>query len=193
MEHAVYPAHLVQRLHLRHGGPVTIRPVRRDDADLLQALVRSLSPRSRYCRFMHAMNELPPDLLVRFVDIDYRRQMTLIATVVEPAGEMPVGMAQYVAEPGAEGCDSALLVHDDWHRRGLGSLLLDSLALCAGAASYAYIEGDVLADNCAMLEMARSRGFSIRHYAGSSGLMRVRASLGVCVAAGGTAALPLAA
>lgn len=187
--HPVYPSHLVQRPHLRHGGPVLIRPVRPDDADLVQALVLSLSAASRYRRFLHAMNELPAGLLASFVDIDYRRQMTLVATLGERGRETAIGMAQYVAEADTDGCDFALLVQDGSQRRGLGSILLDSLALAAGAAGYAYMAGDVLAGNEAMLTMAGARGFSIKHCTG--GLMRIRAALAACVTVHG--GLPVAA
>ena len=74
-----YPAHHEQVWPLRGGGQYTIRPIRPDDAHMLQALVKSLSPESRYFRFVSSLTELPPSMLSRFTLIDYDREMALVA------------------------------------------------------------------------------------------------------------------
>ena len=57
-----YPSQLVQRLTLRDGTPVTIRPIRPDDAELEQAFVRNLSHESRDYRFMDTVRERSPQI-----------------------------------------------------------------------------------------------------------------------------------
>ena len=172
-----YPAHLIRPWRLPMGETVTIRPVRADDGELLQTLVRSLSSRSRYQRFFNAISELSPSVLARFTGVDYRQQMTLLAVIHKGRGESLIGVAQYVAEPNEDRCDFALVVQDAWQRRRVGSLLLNSLQQCAAAASYRYLEGDVLGENAAMLQMAKSRDFEIRSSLQNPGLMRVRAAI----------------
>ncbi len=55
-----------------HGGQeVTIRPVLAGDGRMLQAFVRGLSPTSRNHRFHGGVNELSPELLKRFTNIDH--------------------------------------------------------------------------------------------------------------------------
>ena len=82
-----YPAHLVQRLTLKEGSEVTVRPIRPEDAEIEQSFVRELSDESRYNRFMDTLRELSPRLLAHFTRVDYDRHMALIidaAVWVEP-------------------------------------------------------------------------------------------------------------
>ena len=81
-----YPGHYKQTWPLPGGGEYTIRPIRPDDAQMLQQLVQNLTPESRYFRFVSSMAQLPPSMLSRFTLIDYDREMALCA-VVEEEGE----------------------------------------------------------------------------------------------------------
>ena len=75
---APYPRHLIERWALRDGTPVTIRPIRASDLPLEQAFVVGLSPATRYQRLLSGRNLLPGELR-RLTDIDYAREMALIA------------------------------------------------------------------------------------------------------------------
>ena len=78
-----YPSRFEQVLTLRGGDTCHVRPIRPDDAQMLQNLVRGLSPESRYFRFVSSFNELPATMLSRFTLIDYDREMALVAVVRE--------------------------------------------------------------------------------------------------------------
>jgi acetyltransferase len=172
-----YPNHLVNCWQLGNGHTITIRPIRPDDGSLEQDFVRSLSPKTRYYRFFNAIKELSPSMLDRLTHIDYRQQMTLVAVIREGASETQVGAAEYVAEPGADMCEFAVAIHDAWQHIGLGTLLIESLIRCARAAGYARIEGEVMADNQPMLNLARTMGFSVRMNADDARLVKVRKPL----------------
>ena len=74
-----YPARYEQVWPLRGGGEYTVRPIHPDDAQMLQDLMRRLSPESRYFRFVSSIEQLPPTMLARFTLIDYDREMALVA------------------------------------------------------------------------------------------------------------------
>ena len=76
-----YPSHLVTSWQPPGRPRVTLRPIRPEDAEMEQAFVSGLSPESRYFRFMGTMRELTPQMLVRFTQIDYDREMAFVATV----------------------------------------------------------------------------------------------------------------
>ena len=78
-----YPTHLVSQWQLADGTDITIRPIRPEDAELEQEFVRDLSEESKYFRFMNSMQELTETMLVRFTQIDYSREMALIAVTDE--------------------------------------------------------------------------------------------------------------
>jgi acetyltransferase len=76
-----YPTHLIERVQLPSGQDLIIRPIRPEDAEMEQEFVRGLSEQTKYFRFMQAIKELTPEMLVRFTQIDYDREMALIGVV----------------------------------------------------------------------------------------------------------------
>lgn len=157
-----YPAALASRTILQNGMELVIRPIRPEDAEIEQAFVRRLSPQARYFRFMHGVDELTPEMLVRFTQIDYGREMALIGVVRENGQDKQIGVARYVINPDGESCEFAIVVSDEMRHQGIGSRLMEGLMEAARYHRLTTIEGAVLADNAEMLELMKSLGFSIR-------------------------------
>jgi len=157
-----YPAHLIRRSHLPDGTPMTIRPIRPEDADIEQEFVRNMSPEAKYYRFMQTIEELTPEMLVRFTQLDYSREMALIAVIEEHGKRVQLGVARYTVNPDARSCEFALAVSDKRRRMGIGSQLMEALMEAARTQGIRVIEGDVLADNQRMLSLMHSLGFAVR-------------------------------
>ena len=138
---------------------VAVRPIRAWDAAGLQFFVRHLSLASRYSRFMMAIRELPDDMLDKFVHPLPGREAAIVAS--SPADGV-VGLAQYVADETGDGCEFAIVVDDAFHRLGLGTSLLTALMAVAGENGVRHVHADVLADNRAMLALARKPGCDVR-------------------------------
>nr|WP_315426235.1 bifunctional acetate--CoA ligase family protein/GNAT family N-acetyltransferase [uncultured Albidiferax sp.] len=177
-----YPARYEQVWPLRGGGECTLRPIRPDDAQMLQALVRGLSAESRYFRYVSMLSELPPSMLSRFALIDYDREMALVAVFKErkatDTGEMLeteriVGVSRYITNPDSASCEFSLVVADDFGGRGLGTRLMLSIMDVAREKGLSEIEGLVLANNPGMLKLMRSLGFSIKPFAEDPDFRRV--------------------
>ena len=66
-------------LQLRDGQRVTLRAVRPQDRDALQAAIKGLSQESRYTRFMSALRELSPQMLERAVNPEKQRHLIRVA------------------------------------------------------------------------------------------------------------------
>ncbi len=173
-----YPARHEQVWPLRGGGEYTVRPIHPNDAQMLQQLVLSLSPESRYLRFVSSMTELPPSMLARFTLIDYDREMALVAvlkersTATDDAGavtetetERIVGVSRYITNPDQSSCEFSLLVADDFNGKGLGSRLMESIMDVAREKGLAEIEGLVLAHNAGMLKLMKGLGFAVKRFA----------------------------
>jgi acetyltransferase len=168
-----YPARYEQLWPMRDGGEYLVRPIRPDDAQMLQNMVKSLSPQSRYFRFVSQLAELPPAMLARFTLIDYDREMALVAVqqerVVDEEGEVHVkerllGVSRYVTNPDRSTCEFALVVADDMAGQGLGSRLMLSIMEVARDKGLEQIEGLVLSNNPNMLKLMRRLGFEIRPF-----------------------------
>jgi acetyltransferase len=169
-----YPAGLSQSWHLADGTPVTVRPIRPEDAGIEQAFVRGLSERTRYFRFMQAVHELTPEMLVRFTQIDYDREMAFIAVVEdEPGKEQQVAVVRYTSNPDQRSCEFALVVADQWQGIGIGTHMMQSLMQVARARGLRLMEGEVLADNSNMLALMRRLNFTIRTRPGDEGVVWV--------------------
>ncbi len=163
-----YPARYERLWPMRGGGQYTVRPIHPDDAQMLQALVRGLSPESRYFRFISSLSELSPAMLARFTLIDYDREMALVAVYKERKAdaqgvisetERIIGVSRYITNPDQTSCEFSLVVADDFSGKGLGSRLMESIMEVAREKGLSEIEGLVLAKNPAMLKLMRSLGF----------------------------------
>lgn len=168
-----YPAGLEREWPMKGGDLYRIRPIHPDDADMLQALVKSLSPQSRYFRFVSSMTELPAKMLARYTLIDYDREMALVAIhtdrVEQDDGSYQevqriVGVSRYITNPDQTTCEFSLVVADDFGGQGLGSRLMHAIMDVARAKGLEDIEGLVLSNNDTMLRLMRSLGFAVKPF-----------------------------
>jgi acetyltransferase len=157
-----YPQHLIERVPLPEGIDLTIRPIRPEDAEMEQDFVRGLSEQTKYFRFMQAIKELTPDMLVRFTQIDYDREMALIGVIEEDGREVQVGVARYMSRPGGDSCEFAIVVSDHCRGHGVGARLMRSLMQNARDLGLRIMEGEVLTANTRMLALMKSLGFRIQ-------------------------------
>ncbi len=157
-----YPRHLVTEDHLTDGTPLIIRPVRPEDAESEQEFVREMSDESKMFRFMGAMNELSPEMLVQFTQIDYRREMALVAMAMIGGKEKQIGVARYVINPDGKSCEFAVAVGDRIRHQGIGTRLMKALFRAARDHGMTVMEGTVLKNNTPMLKLMRDLGFTRR-------------------------------
>jgi acetyltransferase len=156
-----YPADLVTTWALRDGSPVTLRPIRPEDAEIEQEFVKGLSGSSRYFRFMNMVSELTPAMLARFTQIDYDREMALIAVRKEGGRDAEIAVARYITNPDGRSCEFAIAVADAWQGRGLGRRMLELLIEVARSRGLETMIGHVLSGNQPMLALCAKLGFEI--------------------------------
>jgi acetyltransferase len=168
-----YPSRYKQLWPLPKGGEFTLRPIRPDDAQMLQDFIQHLSPESRYMRFVSHNKELTPTMLARMTLIDYDREMALVAiqkiTERTPEGELLetekiIGMSQYITNPDRASCEFSLVVSDAFGGQGLGSRLMLSIMEEARDKGLQEIDGLVLANNPGMLALMKKLGFESKKY-----------------------------
>ena len=153
-----YPSELEGELKLRDGSTVPMRPIRPEDAALEKRFFDGLSEKSRYQRFLNRMAQLPPQLLARFTQLDYDRELALVA--LAPDGREFIGVGRYAPNADGETAEFALTIADAWQGRGIGRALLERLCECARAAGYRTLYGHILHANREMLELAERLGFT---------------------------------
>lgn len=167
-----YPAYLESSWQFTGGTNFTIRPVKPEDAEMVQTFVRALSKDARYKRFMHALNELSLSALARLTQIDYDRALVLIAVSHVDGNDAVVGIANYGVLPDGETCDFGLVTSEEVRNKGLGARLMNSLTDVAHDRGIKTIEGDVLTNNPTMLKLLRALGFEIFEHEEDEDLVR---------------------
>ena len=165
-----YPTALEREGLMRDGSAWRLRAIRPEDAEALQEFVRSMSEETRYFRFVASVKELAPRQLARYTQIDYWREMALVAEVDRAAAESSTpaaptriaGVARYMLNPDMHSCEFAIAIGDDWQGQGLGVQLMQALIDVARERGLKHMEGMVLAENRKMQKMMRKLGFSVR-------------------------------
>jgi acetyltransferase len=154
-----YPHQLEERIVTRRGLHLLIRPIKPEDAPLFVALFHKLSQESIYFRFFSPLKHIPPEMLARFTQIDYDRDMALVAIAETPDGEDILGAARLIRESIANRAEFSVMVADDLHGQGIGAALLRKLIVSARRLEIQTLVGFVLPDNTQMLRLGRKAGF----------------------------------
>jgi acetyltransferase len=109
---------------------------------------------------MYTMGESSPDLVDRFVRVDYHQNMAFVAVVGEGGDERFIGVARYAAN-GDEGYEFAVVTADEWQARGVGATLSHLLFDYARIEGIRTLHAKILVTNNRMIEFARKLGMSI--------------------------------
>ena len=155
-----YPADLEGVEELPGGARLVVRPIRPEDAEIENAFVDALSPDSLRLRFHSGLRHLTPTMLARFTQIDYDREMALVAVDMSGAAPRQVAVVRYIRLPDARTCEFAIVIADDWQGRGLGRRMLLRLIGIARSRDLDTMTGYVLTSNAAMIALCTSLGFA---------------------------------
>ncbi len=172
-----FPHHLEREQTLRDGRRYTLRPIRPEDARALQSFVKQdLSDESRYMRFISSMKELSPQMLVRYTQIDYDRELAFVATLPDadnPQTERIIGISHWLLNRDNASAEYALVVGDGFQRQGVGGTLMRALEEAARDKQLQLIEGFVLASNNGMLDLMTRLSYKVEMYPDDPSLRRV--------------------
>jgi acetyltransferase len=159
---APYPSDWERTVTTRDGVSFRIRPIRPDDENRENQFIVRLSPESRYKRMMCMMKEPSPELVHRFVHVDYKRDMAFVALLGEPPDEEIIGVARYAQDRDGPDAEFAVAVADAWQGRGVGATLTRLLFEYAHLQGILRIYGEILADNNQMIDLVHWLGMNTR-------------------------------
>jgi acetyl coenzyme A synthetase (ADP forming)-like protein len=157
-----YPAQFDADVVLSDGGTVQIRPIRPEDTPALARFHEGLSPESIYLRYFSPHPHLSDTELIHLTAIDYRLRMALVALL----GDEIVGVARYEGREGKTNAEVAFLIDDRHQGRGIGTVLLEWLAVAARDAGITEFYATTLWENQRMLHVFREAGFQTRSTVG---------------------------
>jgi acetyltransferase len=162
-----YPLQYVQPWTAQDGTPLVIRPIRPEDEPLIVKFHEMLSKQTVYRRYfehLHLSDRIRHERLTRICFNDYDREMALVAEHEDPAtgARAIVGVARLSKSRTANEAEFAVLVADEYQRRGIGTELLRRLVQIGHDEKLHRITGEILQDNYGMVRSSRNVGFQIR-------------------------------
>ncbi len=129
---------------------------------------KTLSARSVYLRWLHSLSlsqRVAHEQLIRMCFIDYDREMALVADYKnqQTGQDEMIGVGHLIKVHGAHEAEIALLVSDQFQRKGLGTELLRRLILFGHDEHLQRLVGDILVENKGMQEVCRKLGFHLEY------------------------------
>jgi acetyltransferase len=157
-----YPNQYESDWLLEDGTPVLLRPMRPEDEALVADFLKDCSDETLYFRYFQLIKHWTHQMLIRFTQNDYDREMGLTAFGQPPGPEVMMGVVRLVMAPDRDTAEFAVIVADPWQGKGLGQKLIERGLEIARENGVRLLWGEVLAENQPMLELVRKLGFTVK-------------------------------
>lgn len=154
----IYPEYWEADVVLRDGGTAHLRPIRPQDADALQAFHAGQSQASIYMRFFSFKPKLSGKEVRRFTEVDHINRVAFVITI---GGEI-MGIGRYDRLEDPTEAEVAFNISDAHQGRGIGSILLEHLAVAARENGIRRFTAEVLPDNRKMLMVFADAGYDLK-------------------------------
>lgn len=152
-----YPAHWEADVVLRDGATARLRPISPDDAEAVQRMHAGQSQSSIYLRYFTYKSSLTPKEVQRFTVVDY---VDRVAFVILRGTEI-LGIGRYDRLDDPLEAEVAFNIADAHQGRGLGSILMEHLAVAARENGIRRFSAEVLPENRKMLSVFQESGFEV--------------------------------
>jgi acetyltransferase len=172
-----YPTKYISLWRLADGTDVTLRPIKPEDEPLELEMLSTLSPETMRTRFFTIIRDISHEMLVRFCNVDYDREMAIVAEIRKEGKRKIIGIGRLIIESDFRSGEYAVLVHDSYHGKGLGYKLMDAIIGVAQDKDLEEIYGIVLKENEKMLRVTTKLGFTIRPLSDEEDMVRVQLAL----------------
>jgi acetyltransferase len=157
-----YPEEFMKTILLKNGQNVLLRPIRPEDEAMHAEMIGSFSEQTQYYRFFSTGLKVNHDFLTRFTQIDYDREIAIVAEVQEKKERMLAGVVRIVGDPFNETAEYAIAIADRWQGLGLGNFLTDYILEIAKKRGFQKIYASLLRGNSKMRTLFERNGFKIR-------------------------------
>ncbi|MGE5533816.1 MAG: GNAT family N-acetyltransferase, partial [Bacillota bacterium] len=153
---APYPKKYITQRTLKNNARVVFRPIKPEDESRFNELFKSLSAQSVRFRFFETIKELSHDNLSRYCNLDYDREIAIVAQLDD---SRLIGVVRLILDVAARRGEFAVMVADSWHGLGLGSKLMDYIIDIGRDLKLETIYSDVSPENAKMIALCNNKGF----------------------------------
>ncbi len=156
-----YPQHLEENVTLKNGDACLFRPILPEDEPALQRFIAKVTKEDLYYRYFSEINEFTHEDLANMTQIDYDREMAIVAVRRTDDGEEIFGVTRAISDPDNIDAEFAVLVRSDLKGLGLGRRLLEKLIGYTRDHGLMRLNGITMPNNRGMVTLARKLGFTV--------------------------------
>ena len=165
-EHLVisaYPKKYETLWKLRDGRTILLRPIKPEDEPLWLEMFQNFSDESIHYRFFEIIKDTPHEVRVRYCNIDYDREIGIVAELNEGGRRKILGVVRLIVEPNGKTGEIAIIVADPWQGLGLGSKMTDYMIEICKDKKLETVYGIMLRDNHRATNLMEKMGFTLKY------------------------------
>ncbi len=159
--HGIYPLKLEEQMEL-DGQQVTIRPAKPIDERIIQEHFYNLEKKDVVSRFFHEKSTFVRDEMEELSQIDYIKDLTVVAIVGEFGFGRVVGVGEYLLNEKQNMAEVAFSVSRDFQGMGLGKILLQKLHQGARENGLAGFFAYTSLSNKGMINLFKTMPYKVR-------------------------------
>jgi acetyltransferase len=156
-----YPKKYETLWKLRDGRSVLLRPIKPEDEPMWLEMFQNFSEESIRYRFFQIIKDTPHEVRVRYCNIDYDRELGIVAEMTDEGRRKILGVVRLIIEPDGKTGEIAFIVADPWQGLGLGSKMLDFMIEICKDKKLETLYGIMLPDNYRAIDLMRKMGFTV--------------------------------
>jgi GNAT superfamily N-acetyltransferase len=158
---ARYPEEFETKVRLPDGNTILIRPIKPTDEPAMRELFYSFSRDTVFYRYFSYIKAMPHEKLSKFVNVDYEKEMALVAVIRKNGDEQIVGSTRYYVDPATGLAEFAIEVQDEYQNKGIGTALFNHLIRVARMKGVKGFVGYVLDSNTRAYRLVTKTGFPL--------------------------------
>lgn len=156
-----YPSEFTTEYKLNNGKKAILRAIKPEDELMEKEMFSNFSERTQRFRFFQLIKNISHQELIRYTQIDYDREIAIIAEIEEEGKKKMAGVVRLIADQYNETAEFAIVIADPWQNLGLGNKFTDYIHEIAKARGIKKIYANVLTQNHIMQHMFKTRGFKM--------------------------------
>ena len=158
-----YPKKYEMLWPLKNGQEVLLRPIKPEDEPMWLEMFQSFSEEAIRYRFFQILKDTPHEVRVRYCNIDYDREIAIIAELAENGRRKILGVTRLSIESDGKSGEMAFIVTDYWQGLGLGTKMVDYVLDIAKEKGVENVYAIMLRDNYRALSLTKKMGFNLEY------------------------------
>ncbi|MBW2491060.1 MAG: GNAT family N-acetyltransferase [Deltaproteobacteria bacterium] len=161
--HGIYPIKLEETREI-DGDLITIRPAKPVDERRIQEHFYTQDKDDIYSRFFQARTRFVRDDVESMFQIDYVKNLTILAVVGEFGFGKVVAVGEYLLDPAQNMAEIAFSVSKEWQGKGLGKILIKKLSEAARENGISGLMAYTLPRNQGMIRLFKSLPYKTKTF-----------------------------